>query len=62
LSFFGLMPFAGLGVTAVADAIGIRHALLAAGGCYLCLAVPVLLGPGRHIREVLGEVGATTST
>ena len=29
LSFFGLMPFAGLGVTSLADAVGMRTALVA---------------------------------
>ena len=60
LSFFGLMPFAGLGVTSVADAIGIRQVLLLAGGSYLCVAVSVLLGVGHHIQEQ--PVPATTDT
>ncbi|MEI8315869.1 MAG: MFS transporter [Verrucomicrobiota bacterium] len=51
LSFFGLMPFAGLGVTSVADSIGIRPVLLLAGGSYLCVAVSVLLVVGHHIQE-----------
>lgn len=51
MSFFGLMPFAGLGVSSVADSIGIRNALFVAAGGYLVLAIPVLLGPGRHIRQ-----------
>jgi len=51
LSFFGLMPFAGLGVTSVADRIGLRQVLLVAGGSYLCVAVAVLLRVGHHLQE-----------
>ena len=51
LSFFGLMPFAGLGITSLADSIGIRRALLVAGGSYLSVAVTVLLRVGHHIEE-----------
>lgn len=51
LSFFGLMPFAGLGITSLADSIGFRRALLAAGGSYLGVAVAVLLRVGHHIEE-----------
>jgi len=51
MSFFGLMPFAGLGVTSVADAVGIRNALFISAASYLCIAIPVLIGPGRHIKE-----------
>ena len=51
MSFFGLMPFAGLGVTSVADRIGIRNALLTAAVSYFCVAMLVLAGPGRHISE-----------
>jgi MFS family permease len=59
MSFFGLMPFAGLGITSVADGIGMRNALFVAAGCYLCLAIPVVRGPGRHIQE-LPAAGAET--
>ena len=51
LSFFGLMPFAGLGITSLADGIGIRTALLVAGGGYFCVAIAVLLSVGHHIQE-----------
>ena len=51
LSFFGLMPFAGLCITSMADSIGIRQALLVAGGSYLCVAVLILLAIGHHIHE-----------
>ncbi len=48
LSFFGLMPFAGLGVSSLADAIGMRPAILLGGACYAVAAAAILLGPGRR--------------
>lgn len=52
LSFFGLMPFAGLGVTALSDAIGMRETLAASAVIYALVAFAVLLGPGgRAVRE-----------
>lgn len=51
LSFFGLMPFASLGITSVADWMGIRAALLAASVCYLAISSYVLLAPGRRLGE-----------
>ena len=50
LSFFGLMPFAGLGITSLADSIGIRPAFLVASVSYLTVAVAVLLRVGHHIE------------
>ena len=50
LSFFGLMPFASLGVTAVADAIGMRSALLTAAGLFLGTSLTVLATFRRHLR------------
>ncbi len=44
LSFFGLMPFASLGITSVADWVGMRTAIAMTAGLYLCSAVPVLAG------------------
>lgn len=38
LSFFGLMPFAGLGLPALSDAVGMRGALAAAGLAFLAIA------------------------
>ena len=49
LSFFGLMPFAALGITSVADWIGLRRALLVAAACYVAAALAVLRGPARHL-------------
>jgi MFS family permease len=51
LSFFGLMPFAGLGITSVADWVGMRTALLVAAVVYAVAATIVLAGPGRRIGE-----------
>jgi MFS family permease len=53
LSFFGLMPLAGLGITSVSDWLGMRTALLVAAGTYFTLALLVLTGPGRKISEHL---------
>jgi len=51
LSFFGLMPFAGLGITSLADWLGIRTALVLSATAYFSVAVSVLSGPGREICE-----------
>jgi len=51
LSFFGLMPFAGLGITSIADWLGIRTALLLSAAAYISAAVYVLTGPGRRMPE-----------
>src|SRR5260370_30746562 len=42
LSFVGLMPVAGLGVTGLSDLIGMRSALAIAAGCYAVIALIVL--------------------
>ncbi|MEO8429206.1 MAG: MFS transporter [Verrucomicrobiota bacterium] len=52
LSFFGLMPFAGLGITSVADRLGIRTALLVSATAYLTAAIYILAGPGRKMCDV----------
>ena len=51
MSFFGLMPFSALGITNVADLLGIRNALFISAGAYLTTALYILNGPGRHLRE-----------
>jgi len=51
LSFFGLMPFAGLGITSIADWLGIRTALLLSAAAYFLAAIYVLSGPGRKMGE-----------
>jgi len=42
LSFVGLMPVAGLGITGLSDLIGMRTALAIAAGCYAVIALTVL--------------------
>jgi len=42
LSFVGLMPIAGLGITGLSDAIGMRSALAIAAVCYAVIALTVL--------------------
>ena len=48
LSFFGLIPFAGVGFSSLADAIGMRHAILLGGISFGVAATSILLGPGRR--------------
>ncbi|MGH7984645.1 MAG: MFS transporter [Candidatus Udaeobacter sp.] len=48
LSFVGLMPVAGLGITSLSDLIGMRTALAIAAGCYAVIALIVL---GRVCRQ-----------
>jgi MFS family permease len=61
LSFFGLMPLAGLGITSVSDWLGMRTALFVAAGTYFTLALLVLTGPGRKISAHL-RVAPDTET
>ncbi len=51
LSFFGLMPVAGLGVTSLADAIGMRTALAASAMAYAVVALAVLGWIGGAMNE-----------
>jgi MFS family permease len=51
LSFFGLMPIAGLGVTSLADAIGMRTALAASAIGYGVAAVIILSRIGGRLNE-----------
>ncbi len=51
LSFYGLMPFASLGITSLADAIGMRTALLVSAVVYLTTALYVLLKASAERRE-----------
>jgi len=51
LSFFGLMPVAGLGVTSLADAIGMRTALAASGISYAVVALFILCRIGGALNE-----------
>ncbi len=51
LSFFGLMPFASLGITSLSDALGMRRALALAGACFLLTCLPVLWRASRAARD-----------
>ncbi|PYI46172.1 MAG: hypothetical protein DMF11_09585 [Verrucomicrobia bacterium] len=57
LSFVGLMPVAGLGITDLSDLIGMRTALAIAAGCYAVIALIVL---GRVRRQCAQPVVAET--
>ncbi len=56
LSFFGLMPVAGLGVTSLADAIGMRTALAASAIGYGVLALSILSRIGSGLNEAPVEI------
>jgi MFS family permease len=58
LSFVGLMPVAGLGITSLSDLIGMRTALAIAAGCYAVIALVVL---GRVRRQCAQPAVAETS-
>jgi MFS family permease len=51
LSFFGLMPLSGLGVTSLADAIGMRTALAFSAIGYGIMAVLILSRIGGGLNE-----------
>ena len=53
LSFFGLLPFAGMVMAALSDWIGIRSALLTAACAYACVGVLVLVWAGKAAGEEL---------
>ena len=57
LSFVGLMPVAGLGITSLSDLIGMRTALAIAAGCYAVVALIVL---GRVRRQCAQPAVAET--
>jgi len=57
LSFVGLMPVAGLGITSLSDLIGMRTALAIAAGCYAVVALVVL---GRVRRQCAQPAVAET--
>jgi MFS family permease len=59
LSFVGLMPIAGLGVTGLSDLIGMRTALAIAAVCYAVIALFVLARVRVQCREQpLGQAEA----
>ena len=51
LSFFGLMPFAGLGLPFLADRIGIRTTLFVSAAAYFVLVIYILMGHGHRFEE-----------
>jgi hypothetical protein len=51
LSFVGLMPVAGLGVTGLSDLIGMRTALAIAAGCYAIIGLIVLARVRRECSQ-----------
>ena len=62
MSFFGLMPFAALGITNVSDLLGMRNALLISAAAYLGAGLYILNGPGRHLRELPATAVANTAS
>ncbi|HEY1581500.1 MAG TPA: MFS transporter [Chthoniobacterales bacterium] len=61
LSFFGLMPVAGLGVTSLADVIGMRTALAASSICYGVSALFVLSRIGGRLNETPAALATPTA-
>jgi MFS family permease len=51
LSFVGLMPVAGLGITGLSDLIGMRTTLAIAAGCYAVVALIVLARVRRQCAQ-----------
>jgi MFS family permease len=62
LSFFGLMPIAGLGVTSLADAIGMRTALAASAIGYGVAALLILSRIGGRLNEAPAVVTTSPAT
>ena len=58
LSFFGLLPFAGMIMAAVADWIDIRHALLYSSCCYAFIGIIVLWWAGDAAGEEISPTQA----
>jgi hypothetical protein len=58
LSFFGLMPISGLGVTSLADAIGMRTALAASAIAYGVAALFILSRIGGRLNETPAAITA----
>lgn len=56
LSFFGLMPFAGLVITSVSDAVGMRTALGAAASIFALGGGFMVVGPGRRATQTPDEL------
>ena len=52
LSFVGVMPFTSLAVTALADRIGLRTAMLAGGAGYAVCSLFIFGGPARRMDDL----------
>jgi MFS family permease len=61
LAFFGLMPITGLGVTSLADAIGMRTALAASAVGYGVTALFVLSRIGTRLNETPANLAGPTA-
>jgi MFS family permease len=61
LSFFGLMPIAGLGVTGLSDLIGMRNALGIASICFGVGAFIVLSAAGRKVCDATNACDQETA-
>jgi len=62
LSFFGLMPFASLGITALADGMGMRPLLLLAAALFLAGAMTVLIAARSRLAEPLDRLPASPTS
>jgi MFS family permease len=62
LSFVGLMPVAGLGITGLSDLIGMRTALAIAAGCYAIIATIVLARVRRECSRPLAPEKSAAET
>ena len=58
MSFIGVMPFTSLAVTALADRIGIRTAMIVAGAGYAVCSLAIFAGPARRMSDLPPAVTA----
>ncbi len=47
-----MMPFASLGMTALADHFGIRTTMMISAGIYAMAGILIFTGPGRYCSEL----------
>jgi MFS family permease len=62
LSFFGLMPFASIGITALADGMGMRRLLLLSAALFLMGAATVLIGARPRLAEPIDRLRTTPAS
>jgi MFS family permease len=60
LSFFGLLPIAGLGITSLCDAMGMRNGLRVSAAIYLVISIGILVGVIRNVSMHPDEVAQGT--